>query len=103
MRALYQRKKGRDLFDLMVILQNFPALGRQKVIDCFLLYLDKEGLQVSKAEFEKNMHLKLKDKMFLEDIHALLQPNRAYDHEKAYDLVHNDLIHLLPGDSWQKF
>jgi len=100
MRALYQRKKGRDLFDLMVILQNFPTLDRQKVIDCFLFYLEKEGLQVSKAEFEKNMHKKLKDRLFQEDIVALLQPNRDYDHEISYDFVHERLLSLLPGLSW---
>ena len=101
MRALYQRKKGRDLFDLMVILQNFPALDRQKIIDCFLLYTDKEGLQISKAEFERNMHHKLRDKIFLEDITALIQLNRIYDHAEAYGLVRKELIQLLPGDSWK--
>lgn len=102
MRALYQRKKGRDLFDLMVILQNFPTLDRQQIINCFLLYIRKEGVQISKAEFEKNMHQKLQDKIFLEDITALIQLNRIYDHEEAYSLVHKELIRLLPGDSWRK-
>ncbi len=102
MRALYQRKKGRDLFDLMVMLQNFPALDRQKIVDCFLFYLDKENLQVSRAEFEKNMHHKLKDKIFLEDIVALLHPNRDYDHTTSFDFVHERLICLLPGESWIK-
>ena len=100
MRALYQRKKGRDLFDLMVILKNFPDLDRQKIVNCFLFYLDKEGLQISKAEFEKNMHQKLRDKLFLEDTAALLQPNRDYNHEVSYSIVHKNLISLLPGLSW---
>lgn len=102
MRALYQRKKGRDLFDLMVILQNFSALNRQAVIDCFLFYLTKEGLSVSRAEFEKNMHQKLSDRVFLEDIHPLLPPDRTYDHRTSYDLIHRELLCLLPGDAWQK-
>ena len=101
MRALYQRKKGRDLFDLMVILQQFPSLDQQKVVGCLLFYLDKEGLTLSRAEFEKNMHHKLKDKLFLEDISALLPPNREYAHALSYDLVHRELICLLPGDPWQ--
>lgn len=101
MRALYQRKKGRDLFDLMVILQNFPTLDRQKVIECFLFYLNKEDLQVSRAEFEKNMHHKLQDKLFLEDIHALLHLDRTYHHDESYDFVHSELIRLLPGELWQ--
>ena len=102
MRALYQRKKGRDLFDLMVMLQNFPGLDRKKIIDCFLHYLSKEDLQVSRAEFERNMHQKLKDKIFLEDIIALLPPNRDYNHETSYSHVHERLICLLPGEPWVK-
>ena len=101
MRALYQRKKGRDLFDLLVILQHFPSLDRQKVVDCLLFYLEKEGLQLSRAEFEKNMHHKLKDKVFLEDIYALLPHNREYVHDSSYELVHRELVRILPGDPWQ--
>ena len=100
MRALYQRKKGRDLFDLMVILKNLPNLDGQKVVNCFLFYLDKEGLQVSRAEFERNMHQKLKDKIFLEDIVALLPFDCIYDHEAAYTHVHKALIGRLSGEPW---
>lgn len=102
MRALYQRKKGRDLFDLMVILQNFPDLNKQKVIDCLLFYLEKEGLQVSRAEFEKNMDQKLKDKIFLEDINALLHLSQTYNHDTSYTLVHSELVCLLPGEAWRQ-
>ena len=101
LRALYQRKKGRDLFDLIVVLQNFPSLDRQKVIDCFLFYLSKEDLQVSRAEFEKNMYQKLNDKIFLEDIKALLAPYREYNPETSYLHIHKELISLLPGKPWQ--
>lgn len=101
MRALYQRKKGRDLFDLMVVLKHFPQLERQEIINCFLFYLEKEGLQVSRAEFEKNMHQKLTDNLFLEDIHALLRPDYIYDHGASYDFVHKELLCLLPGNSWK--
>jgi len=102
MRALYQRKKGRDLFDLTVILQNFPDLNRKNIIDCLLFYLKQEGLQVSRAEFEKNMDQKLKDKIFLEDISALLHPHRTYSHDTSYALVHSELIRFLPGQAWQQ-
>ena len=96
MRALYQRKKGRDLFDLMVILQSFPELDTQKIVDCFLYYLNEEKLQVSRVEFEKNMHQKLKDQIFLKDIVALLPSNREYNHVMSYGHVHKELIRLLP-------
>lgn len=101
LRALYQRKKGRDLFDLFVMLQHHPNLDRQKVIHCFLFYLEKEGNQVSRAEFEKNMIHKLKDRIFLDDIFPLLSPNRQYSHTEAYDVVHEALIQRLPGATWR--
>jgi predicted nucleotidyltransferase component of viral defense system len=102
MRALYQRKKGRDLFDLTVMLQHFPDLNGQKIIDCLLFYLERENLQVSRAEFEKNMNQKLKDKVFTEDIVPLLHSSRNYDPELSYQIVHSRLISLLPGDPWKK-
>ena len=46
LRALYQRKKGRDLFDLVVALRERPSADPQKIVECFLCYLDHEGLRV---------------------------------------------------------
>jgi len=101
MRALYQRKKGRDLFDLMVMLHHFPNLNCQKIIDCLLFYLEKENLYVSRAEFERNMDQKLKDRIFQEDIVPLLHPSRSYNHASSYKIVHKQLICLLPGETWK--
>ncbi len=101
LRALYQRKKGRDLFDLMVLLEAFPDLNTSSVVDCFLFYLEKEGGRVSRAEFEKNMAQKIKDALFQEDILPLLHPKRMYDQSAAYALVHQRLIQLLPGTPWE--
>lgn len=102
MRALYQRKKGRDLFDLFVALRDFPSMDKQKIVECFTFYLDQAGLKVSKAEFEKNMWQKLSDRIFQEDITALLRNNIEYDQQSAYQRVHQDLVNLLDGDSWKQ-
>ncbi len=102
LRALYQRKKGRDLFDLWVMAQHYPNLDRKKVIDCFLFYLKKEGNYISRAEFEKNMDYKLKDKIFMDDITPLLSPSKVYSHDNAYAVVQENLIALLPGDPWKR-
>lgn len=101
LRALYQRKKGRDLFDLWVMMQHYPHLNKEKVIECFLFYLEKEGNLISRAEFEKNMNHKLKDKVFMDDMTPLLSPNRPYSHVDAYAVVQESLIALLPGDPWK--
>lgn len=95
MRALYQKKKGRDLFDLNSILTQFPDLNKKEVVECFLFYLEKEGLSVSRREFKKNMELKLKDNLFLQDIIPLLQVNKKYDPKIAYRLVQETLIEML--------
>jgi len=39
LRALYQRKKGRDLFDFAKAFEAFPDLSQEKVVKCFLNYM----------------------------------------------------------------
>jgi hypothetical protein len=101
LRALYQRRKGRDLFDLHQTLLHFPTLNTLAVVCCFKTYLEKENLKVSRAEFEKNMSYKLQDAIFQEDIFLLLPYELAYDQWDAYELVHKKIISELPGGSWE--
>jgi predicted nucleotidyltransferase component of viral defense system len=54
-RALFQRKKGRDLFDLVVVSNLIKDINWQEVIRCFEHYMEQEGNKVSRAEFEENM------------------------------------------------
>jgi predicted nucleotidyltransferase component of viral defense system len=101
-RALYQRKKGRDLFDLW---QAFTAteVNPDRVINCFLQYLEHEGHRVSRAEFEKNLCEKFQDSRFLEDIGPLLMKNSGWDFQVATALVMNELVARLPGEPWQGY
>src|SRR5437773_1970781 len=50
LRALYQRKKGRDLFDLTTAIKQFPTLDISKLINCFNQYIAFENSNVSRAE-----------------------------------------------------
>jgi predicted nucleotidyltransferase component of viral defense system len=100
-RALYQRKKGRDLFDLWAAFNTTNAQP-QKVINCFLHYMENEGHKVSRAEFEKNLSEKLNDHNFIRDIEPLIIANTGYDFSKAAALVMNKLVPLIPGEPWQK-
>ena len=104
LRALYQRKKGRDLFDLSISSKQFPDLQIAQVIDCFHYYLSKEGNKVSRAEFEANIHEKISDPFFLQDIIPLLPADvtSAYDLQSAHDLFQQKFLNLLPGDPWKK-
>jgi predicted nucleotidyltransferase component of viral defense system len=58
LRALYQRKKGRDLFDLFVASRR-TEVDPVRVVECFQRYLEMEGRRVTRAEFEQNLHGKL--------------------------------------------
>jgi predicted nucleotidyltransferase component of viral defense system len=92
LRALYQRKKGRDLFDLQHALENL-ALDREQVIECFHTYIDHEDIDPPSArEFELNLEEKMQDTDFTGDINALLRPEIEYDEKKAYQNVLNCII-----------
>lgn len=72
MRALYQRRKGRDLYDLYVAFRTLPNLDRQAILHCFAKYIAFEGSFISKTLFLENMSLKLQNKEFRDDIIPLL-------------------------------
>ncbi len=100
LRALYQRKKGRDLYDLWLALTTLPV-DDARIVDCFGRYLQQEGLTVSRAEFEENLEGKLRNRSFLEDIKPLLSISVSYDVAEAGALVGQRLISRLPGEPWK--
>jgi len=100
MRALYQRKKGRDLFDLWLALQSGGA-DCDRVVDCFQRYVEHEGATVSRAELEANLAAKLESAVFLEDIEPLIATGVDYDPVVAANMVRSQLIARLPGEPWQ--
>ncbi len=95
-RALYQRKKGRDLFDLSEALSSLPNLDTQAVVDCFLRYLEHDGLWVTRTQFEQNLAEKAADDVFLRDVPPLLASGTSYDPNQALELVRRALISKLP-------
>lgn len=101
LRALYQRRKGRDLFDLWLCLNN-NLIEPEKVVACFLEYMQRSNNPVSRAQFEANLHKKRTDKAFLNDIYPLLRPGLEYDSTAALDIVRRALIGILPGDPWRE-
>jgi predicted nucleotidyltransferase component of viral defense system len=99
-RALYQRKKGRDLFDLWNAVTN-AEVQPQRVIECFLHYMEQEGHKVSRAEFEENLLSKLDDSRFLDDVTPLLAPGCVCDPVEAGGYVMDHLVRLIPGEPWE--
>lgn len=91
-RALYQRRKGRDLYDLY---QAFTKANPEVdiVLDCYRKYMDFSGGNVpSPREFIQNMEVKLQDRYFLGDIVGLIHPTEIYDHQTAYEIVKKELF-----------
>lgn len=105
LRAFYQRKKGRDLFDLSTALGRFPELDTGKVVRCFQHYMERSGARVSRAEFEANLAEKLSDPIFHADVAPLLALSAntevQFNVVRAAESVHESLLSRLPGAPWK--
>ena len=99
MRALYQRKKGRDLFDLAVALKN-ASVTADRIVAAFSAYMDQQGHRVTRAQFEQNIAAKLRAPQFVADLTPLLAAGVSWDMQKDAEAV-SRLIELLPGDPWK--
>jgi predicted nucleotidyltransferase component of viral defense system len=100
LRALYQRKRCRDLFDLWTA-HRTTGSDPERVVTCFLRYLAEGGQRVSRAEFEANLAAKLADPMFTRDIEALLGPRSEWNVEEAGRYAREELLVRLPGEPWR--
>ena len=100
LRALYQRRKGRDLFDLATALK-VPAVKPARIIEAFSAYMDHGGHRVTRAQFEENFTAKLRHPQFAADIGPLLAAGHAWDMPRAAAEVSAQLIALLPGEPWK--
>lgn len=102
LRALYQRKKGRDLFDLWHAFNGSGCTPEaDRLIAAFLKYMEDGGHTISRALFEQNLIEKRGDSQFAGDIRLLLTSDADWDFDRAFDFVMDTLISRLPGDPWQ--
>jgi predicted nucleotidyltransferase component of viral defense system len=97
LRALYQRRKGRDLFDLAIALKN-PAVDPARIVAAFSEYMGQGGHHVARQLFERNLASKLHDPLFTADIGPLLAPGYSWDIADAAKTVSSRLIALLPRE-----
>lgn len=95
LRALYQRRKGRDLFDLAVALDH-PNVEPERIIGIFAQYMEHGGHHVTREQFLNNLAAKLDDETFGADIGPLLAGNYQWDLEAMADRVRGTLIDELP-------
>ncbi len=100
LRAFYQRRKGRDLFDLAVGLDN-AASDPRRIVEAFNKYMGREGSRVTRAQFERNLSGKLQDPQFGVDVGPMLAHGYQWDMAKAAQEVSGQLVPLLPGAPWK--
>jgi predicted nucleotidyltransferase component of viral defense system len=85
LRALYQRSKGRDLFDLWLLLSAAPV-GDAKLVAAFHHYMGNDAFTF--AELAQNLTAKLEDRGFRDDLSQLvIDPPQAYDPDLAANLI----------------
>ena len=93
LRALYQRPKGRDLFDLWHA-QESGLLAANEVVEIFSHYMKAEGKPITAAKFQSNLADKMNHPGFLSDTPPLLRPGIHFNPAEAHEWV---VTNLLPA------
>jgi predicted nucleotidyltransferase component of viral defense system len=97
MRALFQRERGRDLFDLYwALIQSDKPVDRAAIIESFQYYMKLEGTTAGRAEFMGILDEHLKKRGFCSDMESLLHRGITYDPQLAGSYVKANLLNLLP-------
>ena len=94
-RALYQRKKGRDLFDAFYAFKS-GKLDIQTTIDCYKEYIKFSTGQVpTSTQYLENLTDKMSDPAFIIDMESLLRPGIQYDANEAYEVFRENFIEAM--------
>lgn len=95
LRALYQRRKGRDLFDLDFALTKLD-IDISKLIQCYKEYINfSDGASPTSKMFVVNMVEKMSDDEFRNDIFTILRPEVEYDNDLAYKKISEEIISVI--------
>lgn len=103
MRALLQRRSGRDLFDLWWSWDlSQKGLARQavdpeKAVAAFMTYMANEGTVVTRRDYESELDRKMAVEAFRRDMDAMLRPGiPEYDINVANKVVRAEFLSRLP-------
>ena len=90
LRALYQRSKGRDLFDLYYAKQNYK-IDTEQIIYCYKKYISfaTGNKPPSKKELLLNFEEKENDSDFEGDMEAILRSGIEYNQAEAFEWIKN--------------
>ncbi|MDP8234884.1 MAG: nucleotidyl transferase AbiEii/AbiGii toxin family protein [Candidatus Erginobacter occultus] len=100
MRALFQRRQGRDLFDLYWAMAGKVAPrgvlpDADLVLDAFRFYLRGEGTKVRASKLIAELESRVGDPGFCSDTGVLLRTGIEYDVQEAASLVRERLLMRL--------
>jgi predicted nucleotidyltransferase component of viral defense system len=94
-RALYQRIKGRDLYDIYTAL-NTGRLNLERVMEAYDRYLRFVAPHApTYKEFVLNMKDKVQNSEFLGDTAGLLRPGLEFAPQVAWENVRDEIVSLL--------
>ncbi len=99
-KALYQRRKGRDLFDSWMILKR-GEIDVGRTIKLLEEYCEKVDEQITRALFEQNLILKRGHPDFNFDMESLLAVGTEWDFDKAFKMIMSELVPKLKGEAWK--
>ena len=107
LRALLQRNKGRDLYDLAHGLEVFGDLDCARLVELFVRYLADDDEQVTRAQAEERMLAKLARSNLLLDLRPLLSADSAMRinddaTDDAVRAIFERLIAEIPGEPWAR-
>jgi len=94
LRAVYQRRKGRDLFDAWYVFSK-GLVDIAKVVKIFHAYNEYNGMSITKNMLIQNMEAKKNNADFRGDISALLPPGADYDFDRAFDFFMKEIAPLV--------
>lgn len=100
LRALYQRRKGRDLFDLWKSQELKPDYS--KVVGMCMEYCHRSKKVLYRGHLFKNLEEKLSDPIFTNDLSPLLNVDVKYDLREAADFVMEKIFSFIPESKSSK-
>lgn len=105
LRALLQRDKGRDLFDLAHGLTTLELLIPNRIIEIFCDYMNLDGHSISRAQAEQRMFMKYARPRLWQDVAPLIPADLAANQtlkvqDQYFQRVFTVLIQRLPGKPW---
>jgi predicted nucleotidyltransferase component of viral defense system len=95
LRALYQRRKGRDLFDLFYASQNLD-IEYATLIEVYTTYMKfSDNRPPTYKQFLSNLNEKENNPEFSGDIIGLLREGISYDETAAFEWIRNSILERM--------